>query len=408
MTERIMNSPFDRQLPVYSPITARSIAAGLRATVRSSTRASALEDLAARVAARWRPDSVILTDSGTSALRVAIEAAMRYTGRTAVALPAFGCYDMITAALGATARIILYDVDETSLGPYADSLDEVLSRDVAAVVGAHLYGVPIDIDDLKARAKRVGSLVIEDAAQGSGGAIRDRPLGALGALSVLSFGRGKGRTGGSGGALLLHTAEETAKLTSIIEAILEPGNLEIDAIGRVLGQWLFGRPSLYGLPAAIPQLGLGTTHYRLPWPPREIGPCPAAALLANWQVSDREEVARRTNGERLTIAVKALEDLGFVTPQPKASMAVSGYLRFPMLAPSGSIPTIYERHLNELGIMRSYPTTLQELAGTDQSIPGYRGAERLSRRLWTLPTHSRLRHPWHGIQAIQEAFSHSA
>ena len=42
----------------------------------------------------------------------------------------------------------------------------------------------------------------EDAAQEAGATLHGRRLGSFGDLSVLSFGRGKGVTGGGGGALL--------------------------------------------------------------------------------------------------------------------------------------------------------------------------------------------------------------
>ena len=59
-------------------------------------------------------------------------------------------------------------------------------------------------------AERHGLAVVEDAAQGLGATWRGRPLGSFGDVSVLSFGRGKGWTGGVGGALLAEAVEHVA------------------------------------------------------------------------------------------------------------------------------------------------------------------------------------------------------
>ncbi len=108
-----------------------------------------------------------------------------------MALPAFTCYDIASAAVGAGVRVALYDVDPDTLGPDPASLERVLAAGAGAVVAGPLYGVPLEWDALRALADRHGALLIEDAAQGHGASWRGRPLGSLGDLSVLSFGRGK-------------------------------------------------------------------------------------------------------------------------------------------------------------------------------------------------------------------------
>ena len=39
------------------------------------------------------------------------------TGRVKIALPAFCCYDLVTALHGAAAHVAFYDIDPATLGP---------------------------------------------------------------------------------------------------------------------------------------------------------------------------------------------------------------------------------------------------------------------------------------------------
>jgi hypothetical protein len=80
------------------------------------------------------------------------------------------------------------------------SLERLLQRGARVVVVASLYGFPVDWDAVAGVLAPYGAIAIEDAAQGDHAAWRGRPLGSVGPISVLSFGRGKGWTGGGGGA----------------------------------------------------------------------------------------------------------------------------------------------------------------------------------------------------------------
>jgi hypothetical protein len=234
---------------------------------------------------------MLLLDSGTSALRLAIEGSLVNTASDIVALPAYCCFDVATAAVGADARVALYDVRPETLGPDFESLRNAMDVGARTLVVAHLYGIPVDLDASRRLADEYGAVLIEDAAQGAGGSWRGRPLGSWGDLGVLSFGRGKGRTGGGGGALLVNTGKGASILDELRE--IPSGTGGLSKIAKLAAQWAFGRPSLYGIPASLPFLGLGETTYKEPWEPSGMSAGPAAALLVNWEPSKREEEGRR-------------------------------------------------------------------------------------------------------------------
>src|SRR6266571_8143928 len=181
-----------RQLPAYSPVTAEALLAGVAAIGRRLFSADletadvyqqALETLTRHFCAR----ALFLADSGTSALQIALRATLGDGPGAPVALPAYCCYDVATAAAGAGVPVVLYDVAAHTLAPDLPSLEQALDRGARAIVVAHLYGMPVDIRPIRERAAQAGAIVIEDAAQGIGAAIGNAPVGTIGSLSILSF-----------------------------------------------------------------------------------------------------------------------------------------------------------------------------------------------------------------------------
>lgn len=374
--------------PVHSPVHLPAVAGAATRLLPGGGGRNSLERLRSRLEGRFRAQRCLLTSSGTGALTLALRAGIRRAGSPRVALPAYACFDVATAAAGADARALLYDLDPETLAPDRDSLAAVLRRGARTIVIVHAYGHPVDVAAVRELTDRFDALLIDDAAQGAGGRLAGRPLGAHGDLSVLSFGRGKGRSAGGGGAILGVT-ETAADLLGEEADLLGSrgarwGGRELTV---ALGQWLLGRPALYRIPASLPFLALGETTYR---PPRPVQPMATAAAELRLRTPDaleEEEAARR----RRTAAAyrEALRDVDGVQTVRPVDGAHSGALRFPLLLdrPTGGHPP--------LGIMPGYPTLLDEieafrpfLAEGNEATPG---AARLRDRLVTLPTHGRLR-----------------
>jgi hypothetical protein len=333
----------------------------------------------------YHAPSVLLTDSGTSALTLALRAALVERPGRPVALPAYCCYDIVTAANGANAPVVLYDVDPATLGPDLDSLRAALRHQPAAIVVAHLYGIPVDLAPVEALAAESGALLIEDAAQGAGASYHARPLGSFGSLSVLSFGRGKGITAGRGGALLAHD-ERGQRLFEAVRSQLLPARRGVSELVMLKAQWLLGRPSLYGIPASIPWLGLGETVYREPRPPRAMSRVAAAVLEATWPLAAREAEVRRANAARL---LRGGQRVGYVFMRVPAD-AQPGYLRLPLLQMAAQL----RPGDGSVGMGPAYPRSLPALdrflGGCVNRADSFRGAETLVARLSTIPVHSRM------------------
>jgi dTDP-4-amino-4,6-dideoxygalactose transaminase len=371
------------QLAVYSPIPLGSPMRGAAAALRlTPDPRPALADLLRQ---EYSATDVLLTGSGTQALQVAIENATHRLGESrAVALPAFSCFDVASAAIGANVSAALYDLDPETLGPDIDSLDRILAAGVRVAVIAPLYGMPVDWDTLNALAIRHGAILIEDSAQGHGAMWCGKPLGTLGEISSLSFGRGKGWTGGGGGAVLVRRRGSLASAELRASGVAKEGS----TVAGLLAQWTLGRPAVYGIPHSIPALGLGETTFHPPVSPTRMTRAAAAAAMHAMFASREEAECRRENAAWYLDRIPRSEDVASIRPTKDAT---PGYLRLPLRFSGGVMGMAEPSRALRLGIAPSYPRTLVELAprltGPERRWPG---AERLARDLVTLPTHSRL------------------
>lgn len=377
---------FRHQLPAYSPLTVGGI---VRALLDAGPEARMR--LKGRLRERFDAKRVVLCGSGTQALTLAIRSAAPEGRVPLVALPAYACYDLVSAAVGADARIVFYDLVPETLSPDPGSLAEACAVGPDAVVVAPLYGIPVDWGMVERVARPSGALLVEDAAQGLGATWGTRPLGSLGDVSVLSFGRGKGWTGGAGGALL----ERAARIPAAQPALHRVPALSL--AGRVLAQWALGRPTVYGIPSAIPWLALGETVYRPPVEPAGIHGFAAALALQNELASTDAGTGRRRKAAAFAERIRTLQASGDINVICPTSQGEAGFLRLPLLARRGMAGFADSRQAMARGIMPGYPGLLPNLPEAARRIARpngvpreslFPGAARIAATLITVPTHA--------------------
>lgn len=413
-------NPLRHQLPSTSPIDGRGLWAAARTVTASrkvrQQQARRLEELLER---EHRVAGVALCGSGTEALLLALETGERLLDATAtVILPAFSCFDVAAAAARFGRAVRFYDVSPRTLGPEPDSLERALrsvTPNASIVVLASLFGIPLDWKVLDPLLEASGALVIEDAAQGHGARWDGTRLGGHGRLGVLSFSRGKGWTGGAGGALLVRDAGDVPRaglgdaaaplaidLAGAHERDRKMSDRELSRrrdianLSRATAHWILGRPGLYGLPRRLPWLGLGETRLREVGAPTKMPPSAVALALESWSRAEAAVPLRQGIAESYD---EGLRGAGSPERVRSPEGGVGGFIRFPILLPSGMDSFDDPRLARTLGAEASYPTPLPALplmkglhaSGNATQALRWPGAEALSKVLVTLPTHPQTR-----------------
>jgi len=104
-----------------------------------------------------------------------------------------------------------------------DRVADALTSRTRAVVGVHLYGNPVDFDQIRRLVHGRAIHLIEDAAQAHGAKLRDRPAGSLGDAAAFSFYPGKNLGAfGDGGAV----TSEDRRLIERIRTLSNYGSAE--------------------------------------------------------------------------------------------------------------------------------------------------------------------------------------
>ena len=187
-----------------------------------------------------------------------------------ILLPANTCYVVLWAVLqsGNTPRLV--DVDALTGNVSAETLAACGVERPAALIPAHMYGLPASMSSIVAWAKTRGAFVLEDAALALGSTVEGRPAGAWGDAALFSFGPGKIGDAGLGGALVT----DDDRLAAEVERLLADMPLYTEATGTLNRQWLDLYWPLHqfetetpGVAALYPTLFAlygGITRYRLP------------------------------------------------------------------------------------------------------------------------------------------------
>jgi hypothetical protein len=333
-----------------------------------------------RLRSAYAATDALLTDSGTTALRLALQIAAGAGGT--VAMPAWGCFDLVSAAVGAGVRLSFYDVDPQTLAADDASL-AAAAVGAQAIVMVHPFGLPAPIQRFRDLAAEHGARLIEDAAMAGGGQYGDKALGSFGDLSVLSFGRGKGIGGGGGGALLARGSFANS-LREVRAGVAASSSraAEWRAVLGVVAHRVLAHPYAYGIPRRIPMLHLGETRYHQPGDVRGISA--AAARLALAGVIGAAAAAEPRRAAAAAMIAKLVRADGLIAVGP-AVRDDWGALRLPVL----------DRQRREsprhVGVWPSYPRALPSLPAAQAIRLDARptpGAELLATALRTVPTHA--------------------
>jgi CDP-6-deoxy-D-xylo-4-hexulose-3-dehydrase len=177
---------------------------GGRGTLRIGRKVAEMER---RVAALFGKSSVVMCNSGSSALYLAIELLDLPPGSEVITPPLTFSTDL--APLGRAGLIPAFvDVEPDTFLIDIDAMAEMLSPETRALLVPNLVGNVPDWDRIRAFADEHDLLVIEDSCDALGATVRGRPTGERSDLSVTSFALSHIITcAGNGGMVLLDDEE---------------------------------------------------------------------------------------------------------------------------------------------------------------------------------------------------------
>ena len=126
----------------------------------------------------------LMTNSGTSALHMAVEAAQIGPGDEVI-LPSFTFLATALAVLHNNAVPVFVDIDPQTFNIDPAKIEAKISERTKAVIAVHLHGLCADVDPILEICKKHNLLLIEDAAQAHGAKYKGRKAGTLGDMAIL-------------------------------------------------------------------------------------------------------------------------------------------------------------------------------------------------------------------------------
>lgn len=340
--------------------------------------------------------------SGTAALALSLlHAKLQHPTilRPEVVVPAYGCPDLIAAAVYAGITPVLADIGGDDPALNTECLKQALSENTLAIVAVNFLGIRERIDQLRA-VLPTGIAVIEDNAQW----FPEHSESLQGEYAIMSFGRGKPVSILGGGLLLVRD-----DLPLFPEWLYRNVGPTRDSFtdwashrGKVALYNLLRQPILYYWLCRLPFIRLGETAFKelrdirgMPGSCKSLVASNAASHIAfdRW----REKQYQNSLGE--LPGIRCLSD--------HHSERAGRLLRFPVLCASATErdALLEELQLQGLGASAMYRQALPAIAGVKERVKmtdAASGAERFAQRLITLPLHSGVtqRH----IDSIAEIF----
>lgn len=148
----------------------------------------------------------VAVSNGTAALEVAVQALEIGEGDEVI-MPAFTIISCAMAVTKVGAVPVLVDSDMHTWNMKVEEIEAKITPRTKAIMIVHLYGLPVEADQILALAKKYSLKVIEDAAEMHGQTYKGKPCGSFGDISTFSFYPNKHITTGEGGMVVTDDEE---------------------------------------------------------------------------------------------------------------------------------------------------------------------------------------------------------
>ncbi len=133
-----------------------------------------------------------------------------------IVFPALTFWVMPEVARAAGYNPIFADVDPLTFNMTPAAIEKVITPKTVAIVPTHVWGMPCDMDEILAIAKKHGALVIEDCAHALGATYKGKNVGTLGDAAIFSLQTLKPLNTYGGGMAVTKDAALAEKIASVV------------------------------------------------------------------------------------------------------------------------------------------------------------------------------------------------
>ncbi len=157
---------------------------------------------------------VVTTNTGTSALHIALRAAGIGPGDEVIT-PSFNYVADHQAVKMTGANVVMCDIKEENLGIDCEKAEKLITKKTKAIIPLHFAGIPCDQNEVFEMADKYNLRVIEDAMHAFGTTIDNKKIGSYGDITCFSFDPVKIVTSIDGGCIILNDEDEFKKLQNM-------------------------------------------------------------------------------------------------------------------------------------------------------------------------------------------------
>jgi dTDP-4-amino-4,6-dideoxygalactose transaminase len=144
-----------------------------------------------------------------------------------VIVPGFTCVVVPNAIKYLGLKPIYVDIDPETYNIDVRKIEEKVSSKTGAIIAQHTFGIPADIDKIKAVSRKYKLFVIEDACHAIGSKYKGQEVGTLGDAAFFSSQWSKPITTGLGGWAVINNLELQNKMEEIYNEFTEPAYQDI-------------------------------------------------------------------------------------------------------------------------------------------------------------------------------------
>ncbi len=166
-----------------------------------SSSGSYLEKFEKKWAKYCNKKYAVSVTSGTAALIVALKSLNLKSGDEVI-MPSFTIISCALAVIEAGGKPVLADCDLDTWCIQPNEIKKKISNRTKAILIVHMFGHPVNIDEIKKIIKKKKIVIIEDAAESHGSKFKKDVVGSFGKISCFSFYVNKLITTGEGGMAL--------------------------------------------------------------------------------------------------------------------------------------------------------------------------------------------------------------